>query len=399
MGELTAGGAAQAEELLGHELDGPVDIFVYDAREDFFGALGPGAREWFGAATFPPLRTIFMWLGAGPASYLDTTIVHEVTHIVFSDSTENPFHDPAKWLNEGLATWAEARSADDAARDRRVGGVRRRPVLVRRDRRITSRLARRGTTLSYAMGTTMVDMIIDDYGEDAIARIAGAYRAGASDDEALRGRDRRACRPDVRRLLRLVRRRRARSGRGGSHSAIRCRQAGQRPGSGRVRDRVAAGVVRTSSRRRRRSWTPRSSSSSAWSAWRSWASPGSPPGRPGAVARTGSRRERRGQPGRTALPHRVHLGHLDRGGAGGGRLHRRHAVEQLAGARSVHDLGAAGAGRPGRPISRQSRTSLRQQIGAGQRPGAAAAAAVDRQLGGAGRGEPAAGGRAPARRG
>ena len=74
---------AQAEELLGHELDGPVDIFVYDAREDFFGALGPGAREWFGAATFPPLRTIFMWLGAGPASYLDTTIVHEVTHIVF----------------------------------------------------------------------------------------------------------------------------------------------------------------------------------------------------------------------------------------------------------------------------------------------------------------------------
>ena len=64
LGELTAGGAAQAE-LLGHEMDGPVDMFVYDAREDFFGALGPGAREWFGAATFPPSRTIFMWLGAG----------------------------------------------------------------------------------------------------------------------------------------------------------------------------------------------------------------------------------------------------------------------------------------------------------------------------------------------
>ena len=43
----------------------------------------------------------------------------------------------------------------------------------------------RGATLSYAMGTTMVDMIIDRYGEDAIARIAEAYRAGASDDEAL----------------------------------------------------------------------------------------------------------------------------------------------------------------------------------------------------------------------
>jgi hypothetical protein len=35
------------------------------------------------------------------------------------------------------------------------------------------------------MGTTMVGMIIDGYGEGAIAEIAEAYRAGASDDEAL----------------------------------------------------------------------------------------------------------------------------------------------------------------------------------------------------------------------
>jgi Peptidase MA superfamily len=184
MGELSAGGVAQAEELLGHELDGPVDIFVYDAREDFFGALGPGAREWFGAATFPPLRTTFMWLGAGPASYLDTTVVHEVTHIVFSDSTENPFHEPAKWLNEGLATWAEARSADDqhatVESAASGGGLYSFDAIA-----YNFPFGTPATTLSYAMGTTMVDMIIDDYGEDAIARIAGAYRGGASDDEAL----------------------------------------------------------------------------------------------------------------------------------------------------------------------------------------------------------------------
>jgi peptidase MA superfamily protein len=184
MGGLSADGVAQAEELLGHQLDGPVDIFVYDAREDFFGALGPGAREWFGAATFPPLRTTFMWLGAGPASYLDTAVVHEVTHIVFRDSTENPFHEPAKWLNEGLATWAEERSADGQRAT--VESEASRGGLFSFDA-ITYNFpfGTRSTTLSYAMGTTMVDMIIDDYGEDAIARIAEAYRAGASDDEAL----------------------------------------------------------------------------------------------------------------------------------------------------------------------------------------------------------------------
>ena len=242
MGELSAGGAAQAEQLLGHELDGPVDIFVYDAREDFFGALGPGAREWFGAATFPPLRTTFMWLGAGPASYLDTTIVHEVTHIVFSDSTENPFHEPAKWLNEGLATWAEARSADDqhatVESEASGGGLFSFDAIA-----YNFPFGGRGTTLSYAMGTTMVDMIIDDYGEDAIARIAGAYRAGASDDEALQDGTGVPADQMYANYYDALRRRRARSGRGGSHPAIQCRQAGQRPGSGRVRGRVAAGVV------------------------------------------------------------------------------------------------------------------------------------------------------------
>jgi hypothetical protein len=184
LGELTAGGAAQAEELLGHEMDGPVDMFVYDAREDFFGALGPGAREWFGAATFPPIRTIFMWLGAGPADYLETTVVHEVTHVVFSDSTANPFHQPAKWLNEGLATWSEQHSAD--AQRATVQSEASRAGLFSFDA-ITYDFpfGTRGSTLSYAMGTTMVDIIIDAYGEEAIARVAAAYRAGASDDDAL----------------------------------------------------------------------------------------------------------------------------------------------------------------------------------------------------------------------
>ena len=50
---ISADAAAAAETLLGHDLAGPIDIFVYDSRDDFFGALGPGAREWTGAATYP----------------------------------------------------------------------------------------------------------------------------------------------------------------------------------------------------------------------------------------------------------------------------------------------------------------------------------------------------------
>ncbi len=183
LGELTAEGAARAEQLLGHEMVAPVDIFVYDARDDFFGALGPGAREWFGAATFPELRTIFMWLGAGGSDYLESTIVHEVTHVVFADATENAYHAPAKWLNEGLATWSETRS--DAFQQATVEAEARSGLFAFEAIAYDFPFGARGSSLSYAMGTTMVGMIVETYGEDAIARMAREYRGGASDEEAL----------------------------------------------------------------------------------------------------------------------------------------------------------------------------------------------------------------------
>jgi hypothetical protein len=183
-GEISANAAAAAETLLGHNLVGPIDIFVYVSQADFFGALGPGAREWTGAATFPQLRTIFMWLGGGSSSYLETTMTHEVTHVVFQDATANPFHDPARWFNEGLAVWSEQQSADAqaaAVRSAADGGTLLAFDGITESFPIGDQAAR----LSYAEGATMVQMIIDRYGRKAIAAIAAAWRDGAGDGEAL----------------------------------------------------------------------------------------------------------------------------------------------------------------------------------------------------------------------
>jgi hypothetical protein len=183
-GELTAVGVEQAEELLGTELAGPVDVFVYDSQDDFFGALGPGAREWTGAAAYSEIRTIFMWLGGGSPDFLERVIVHEVTHVVFFDATDNPFHEPARWLNEGIATWSETRSDDG---EREVVQAEADGDGLFAFEAITEQfpIGERGAILSYAQGTSMVQLIIDRYGTDAIARIMRALRDGASDDEAL----------------------------------------------------------------------------------------------------------------------------------------------------------------------------------------------------------------------
>jgi hypothetical protein len=183
-GAISADAAAAAERLLGHDMAGPVDIFVYATRGDFFGVLGPGAREWTGAATFPSLRTIFMWLGGGSSSYLETTMTHEVTHVVFQDATTNPFHEPAKWFNEGLAVWSERQTASghqgavQAAAD---SGSLLAFAGIAESFPIGDQAAR----LAYDEGATMVQMIIETYGRDAIATIAAAWHGGAGDDAAL----------------------------------------------------------------------------------------------------------------------------------------------------------------------------------------------------------------------
>ncbi|MGI8999125.1 MAG: peptidase MA family metallohydrolase [Candidatus Limnocylindria bacterium] len=183
-GELTAVGVERAEDLLGTQLAGPVDVFVYDSREDFFGALGPGAREWTGAAAYSELRTIFMWLGGGSPAYLEVAMVHEVTHIVFFDATDNAFHEPARWLNEGIATWSEA---EDAGGQRGIVEFEASGAGLFSFDAISEQfpIGERGGQLSYAQGTTMVDLIIDRYGREAIARMTAAYRDGGSDAEAL----------------------------------------------------------------------------------------------------------------------------------------------------------------------------------------------------------------------
>jgi len=182
-GEVTADAASAAEALLGHTLAGPIEIYVYDTRDQFFGALGPGAREWTGAATFPSLRTVFMWLGGGSSSYLRTTVAHEVTHVVFQDATDNAFHEPAKWFNEGFAVWSEEQGADgDVASVRSQAGD---GLLAFEGISESFPIGDRGARLAYAQGASMVQMIIDTYGRDAIAAIAEAWRDGAGDAEAL----------------------------------------------------------------------------------------------------------------------------------------------------------------------------------------------------------------------
>lgn len=182
--EITSNAVERAESLFGAELADSVDIFAYASEDDFFGALDLGPREWVGGQASSEIRTIYIRLDAGGESYMEPLLIHEVTHIVFDDATDNPYHGPARWLDEGLAVWAETQEAADeraiveaAAQDGELMAF----DAIAEQFPIEDARAR----LAYAQSASLVDTIITTHGADSIARLTAAYREGATDAAAI----------------------------------------------------------------------------------------------------------------------------------------------------------------------------------------------------------------------
>lgn len=183
-GGLMSASVERAEGLFGAEIGDAVDIFVYSRTEDFFTALPPGSREWTGGVALWEIRSVFVRLDAASDAQTPDYMFHEVAHMVFADATDNPYHEPALWLNEGLATWLERESADNQASmvEAAAGDGR---LLAFEAITDSFPVESDAALLAYAQSASLVDYVIDRYGRDAIARIVDAYAEGASDTEAV----------------------------------------------------------------------------------------------------------------------------------------------------------------------------------------------------------------------
>ena len=172
-------------------------------------------------------------------------MVHEVTHIVFNDATDNPFHEPATLAQRGhrdmvgVAATRASSGGSSSSRPVAAGSSPSRPSPS------SSRSASARRQLSLCAG--------HDHGRQhhrpstagrPSPRITAAYRDGASDAEALEAGTGVPADAAVRRLLRGVRRGRARrrSSREPIARVQRRPPTGRRDRRGR-RDRGARGAA------------------------------------------------------------------------------------------------------------------------------------------------------------
>jgi len=184
---------AATAKLLGVTESDPIDFYIYADQQAFYDALGPATRENVGGQAHPDIRTLFALITPDQidASWVESVVPHELTHVVFQTAVDNPYHDPPHWLNEGLAVYLSDGYADsDRSQVRQAaadGSIIPLDGLAGAFPTTEQRFF-----LAYAESVSAVDRIVRVNGRDALVKLIRSYHDGVSDDDAFKaalGRD------------------------------------------------------------------------------------------------------------------------------------------------------------------------------------------------------------------
>jgi hypothetical protein len=183
--ELGEAGVARAEKLLGVTEAAPIDFFVYPDQASFYDALGPAAHENVGGEAIPEIRTLFALIEPGEIDdpWVGIVIPHELTHLVFDTTVENPYRGPPRWLDEGLAVYL-SQGLDESDRTQVRTAAAGGDVMPLDG--LTGQFPSTVTefSLAYAESVAAVDFLVRTYGDAALVKLIRSYRDGVTDDEA-----------------------------------------------------------------------------------------------------------------------------------------------------------------------------------------------------------------------
>lgn len=161
-----------------------VKIFIYGSHSDLLGALDQGAREWTGGRAFADQGIVVIGVSPSNLEWGKRATVHELTHVVMHQVTDTPLGGLPTWLDEGLAMYAEGdlepvyvAELNEAIESNTLISVRSISSSFSADSDLAS--------LSYAESQSLVEFILDQYGEEKMSQLIDIFTEGAYYDDAL----------------------------------------------------------------------------------------------------------------------------------------------------------------------------------------------------------------------
>jgi hypothetical protein len=175
-------GLRRNEEQAGMLPDIPIDIYVYPNYDDMRDAI-LYEPQWTGGLAYSDFSIIIMGTSGTP-EFDEATVIHEVTHILVGRNAFTCVGFIPTWLNEGLAVYTEGpldnnmkAQFDIALRDNAFFPVR---SLGGSFSEIPEK-----ALLSYAQSYSVVNFMLETYGQEKMSQLLTALSNAEPVDDAL----------------------------------------------------------------------------------------------------------------------------------------------------------------------------------------------------------------------
>jgi len=176
-------GLARLTQDIGAYPERPIKIYIYASASDLRGAM-VYSQEWTGGVAFTDFGIIAISIPPSQLEWGERALVHELTHLVVHQATFSPYGQLPLWLDEGLATYSEGEPDPDLRSSLNRAISEGTLISVRSLCSPFSAYADKAR-LSYAQSYSLVEYLLDNYGQDRMLDLLTLFKQGNTYDEAL----------------------------------------------------------------------------------------------------------------------------------------------------------------------------------------------------------------------
>ncbi len=162
----------------------PASIYIYGSFDDLRSGIGESAQEWTGGRAYPQYNLVLIGVPPDQLSFGKRAVPHEFSHLIIHRATANPYGDLPRWLDEGLAMWAEG-DLDAEYKTALSQAIRAKQLVSLKSLSSNFPADSKQATLAYAQSYSVVVFIRDSLGRQKIAELLKAFKSGSTDDAAL----------------------------------------------------------------------------------------------------------------------------------------------------------------------------------------------------------------------
>ncbi len=163
--------------------DEPIDLYIFANTEDMKDAI-LYEPSWTGGQAFPQQNIVIIGIAPNEVDWGRTTIVHELTHVLVGHMTFSCLGDVPTWLNEGLAMYSEG-PLDAQFKNPLDTAIQNNTLLSIGSLGGSFSESSDKANLSYGQSHSIVNFLIETYGQDKMTALLTSLRDGSTIDKAL----------------------------------------------------------------------------------------------------------------------------------------------------------------------------------------------------------------------